>query len=642
MIRTLCVAGLLCAVSAQARDYRIEHMEPPFWWSGMQHKTLQLMVHGKGIAELEPALAYPGVSIAAVTRVPNRNYLFIDLALAPDAAPGAIDLRFTAPGAARPALRYSYQLRARTPGSAQRKGFGPEDVILNLMPDRFANGDPANDSLPGMPDRLARDNGSGRHGGDLRGMTQHLDYLADMGYTQLWPTPLVENNMPAYSYHGYAATDLYKMDARYGSNDDYLNFTAQARSKGIGIIQDVVLNHIGSKHWWMQDMPMPDWISYNGKPVLTAHHRLATQDPYGSKEDIRNYTEGWFSPDMPDMNQANPFMANYLVQNSIWWIEYAGLSGLRVDTYGYSNIRFLTEWSRRVMQEYPNLNLVGEEWSSRVPVVARWQRGKQNFDGYVSHMPSMMDFPLNFMLRKALADTAGDYSLSDIYETLAQDSLYPDAGNLVLFEGNHDIARIFSVLHGDPGLFRIAMAYVLTAPRVPQLYYGSEVPPTCRACAAATWPSTPVRAGGHEMKLDSVSAIRDGSYNGGQAIPCDCFETGEKWHYVWTRDLSYAADLGLGMLDPQRVRNSLLFKLSGYRDGVTKAPQAAGSDDGLQIIQDTGSGGSWPVSTDRVTWAFGAEEVLKALPPAERAAFAVTALKALATPSRTTALPPST
>jgi glycosidase len=475
MIRTLCVAGLLCAVSAQARDYRIEHMEPPFWWSGMQHKTLQLMVHGKGIAELEPALAYPGVSIAAVTRVPNRNYLFIDLALAPDAAPGAIDLRFTAPGAARPALRYSYQLRARTPGSAQRKGFGPEDVILNLMPDRFANGDPANDSLPGMPDRLARDNGSGRHGGDLRGMTQHLDYLADMGYTQLWPTPLVENNMPAYSYHGYAATDLYKMDARYGSNDDYLNFTAQARSKGIGIIQDVVLNHIGSKHWWMQDMPMPDWISYNGKPVLTAHHRLATQDPYGSKEDIRNYTEGWFSPDMPDMNQANPFMANYLVQNSIWWIEYAGLSGLRVDTYGYSNIRFLTEWSRRVMQEYPNLNLVGEEWSSRVPVVARWQRGKQNFDGYVSHMPSMMDFPLNFMLRKALADTAGDYSLSDIYETLAQDSLYPDAGNLVLFEGNHDIARIFSVLHGDPGLFRIAMAYVLTAPRVPQLYYGSEV-----------------------------------------------------------------------------------------------------------------------------------------------------------------------
>ncbi|UGQ45381.1 glycoside hydrolase family 13 protein [Massilia endophytica] len=475
MKRTALAFLMAAALSpaAQASGYRIEHMEPAFWWSGMQHKRLQLMVHGAHIADLQPALNYPGVRIEAVSRVANPNYLFIDLALADSAAPGQFDISFSRDG--KTAASYRYRLLEREPGSAQRKGFGPEDVIYNLMPDRFANGDSANDSVPRLADKLDRKNGSGRHGGDLRGMAQSLDYLAGMGYTQIWPTPLVENDMPAYSYHGYASTNHYKVDERFGSNEDYRSFVAQAKAKGIGVIQDVVLNHIGSRHWWMQDMPMPDWISYEGKPVMTAHHRVATQDPYASKEDARNFTEGWFSKGMPDMNQANPYVANYLIQNSIWWIEYAGLSGLRVDTYGYSNVNFLTEWSRRLTQEYPNINLVGEEWSNHVPIVARWQRGKQNFDGYRSYMPSMMDFPLNDVLRKALSDTDGTWSLKDLYETLSMDYLYPDAHNLVLFEGNHDLARTFSVLHGDPALFRMAMAYVLTAPRIPQLYYGSEV-----------------------------------------------------------------------------------------------------------------------------------------------------------------------
>jgi glycosidase len=473
-----CIALALLAAAAltpaaQASGYRIEHMEPAFWWSGMAHQKLQLMVHGARIGELQPALNYPGVRIETVSRVANPNYLFIDLALSEMAAAGEFEISFTRDG--KKAASYRYRLLQREAGSAQRKGFGPQDVIYNLMPDRFANGDPANDSVPRMADKYDRQHGSGRHGGDLRGMTQAVGYLADMGYTQVWPTPLLESDMPAYSYHGYAATNHYRIDDRYGSNEDYRNFVAQARSKGVGVIQDVVLNHIGSKHWWMQDMPMPDWISYEGKPVMTVHHRSAVQDPYASKEDARNFTEGWFSKAMPDMNQANPYVANYLIQNTIWWIEYAGLSGLRIDTYGYSNNRFLTEWSRRVMQEYPNLNLVGEEWSIHAPVVAHWQRGKQNFDGYQSYMPSMMDFPLNDALRKALSDTDGTYSFTNLYEALSFDYLYPDAGNLVLFEGNHDLSRIYSVVNSDPALFRMAMSYVLTAPRIPQLYYGSEV-----------------------------------------------------------------------------------------------------------------------------------------------------------------------
>ncbi|WP_338766367.1 glycoside hydrolase family 13 protein [Massilia sp. METH4] len=469
-----------CTPASAAPSYRIDHLEPANWWAGMQHRALQLMVHGERIADLHPRLDYAGVRLAATTRVANPNYLFIDLELAADVRPGSFDITFAANGSAPPVLTHRYQLLPRAPGSRDRQGFDTRDAIYQVMPDRFANGDPANDSVPALADKANRAAGGGRHGGDLAGMAAHLDYVAAMGYTQMWPTPLLENDMPAYSYHGYAATDYYRIDRRYGSNEDFRAFVARARDKGIGVIQDVVLNHIGANHWWMKDMPMPDWIGYGGKPVLTQHHRVATNDPYGSREDARNFTEGWFSRGMPDLNQANPFVANYLIQNTIWWIEYAGLSGLRVDTYGYSNTAFLAEWSRRVMAEYPNLNVVGEEWSTRVPVVARWQRGKVNHDGYVSHLPSLMDFPLNDALRRALASTAtdsnhGTFSLTDLHETLAQDYLYPRPDQLVLFEGNHDLPRTWSVLNEDMGLWKMAMAYVLTAPRIPQLYYGTEI-----------------------------------------------------------------------------------------------------------------------------------------------------------------------
>lgn len=479
-MKRLIMPALLAALPlaqpwAQTQQFRIDRLEPLSWWTGMHNRQLQLMVHGPQIAALEPALHYPGVRIVHTTRVANSNYLFVDLDIAPDAPPGTVTLQFRRNG--KTVLSYPYPLQARAAGSANRAGFGSADAIYEVMPDRFANGDTGNDNVAGMTEQAGRQDGSGRHGGDLAGMAAHLDYVADMGYTMLWPTPLLESNMPQYSYHGYATTDHYRIDPRYGSNAQYRAFVAQARARGIGVIQDVVLNHIGDRHWWMADLPTPDWITHQGKFVPTRHHRVAVQDPYASAADRRDFTEGWFVETMPDLNQAKPQLATYLMQNSIWWIEYAGLAGLRVDTYSYSNSAFLSAWSARIMAEYPRLTLVGEEWSPHIPIVARWQEGKRNFDGYRSHMPSMMDFPLNDTLRRALASTDGDgqQGLTDLYETLSQDYLYAQADKLVLFEGNHDLPRIYSALNEDEALWRMAMVYVATAPRIPQFYAGSEV-----------------------------------------------------------------------------------------------------------------------------------------------------------------------
>jgi glycosidase len=472
MKKLLATLFIACAALPAAAAPAIDHMEPPFWWAGMHNKSLQLMVHGERIADLEPTVAYPGVRIAASTRVANRNYLFIDLVIGADAAPGEFDIVFK--GAGRNTT-YRYRLLAREKGSAGRAGFDSSDAIYQVMPDRFANGNPANDSVATLADKLDRSVGHGRHGGDIQGIIDHLDYIAGLGFTQLWPTPLVENNGPVASYHGYAATDHYRIDPRYGSNDDFLRLSREARRHGIGLIQDVVLSHIGSGHWWMKDLPTPDWINHGGKFVPTQHHRVAVQDPYASRADRENFTTGWFSPGMPDMNQTNPLVANYLIQNNIWWIEYAGLSGLRIDTFGYSDGAFLTEYTRRIMDEYPRLNMVGEEWSMLPPVVAHWQKGKVNFDGYTSSMPSMMDFPLTEAMRTTLAKKDGTWLFHDVYELLSLDYLYPNPGNLVLFDGNHDVARMFSVVGEDLDRYKMDLVFVMTMPRIPQFYTGDEI-----------------------------------------------------------------------------------------------------------------------------------------------------------------------
>ena len=452
----------------------IERIEPPNWWVGMKNPHVQLMVHGVDVAKNAISIRYPGVKIESITHTANSNYAFVNISISPHALPGTLTLELRDGKALQ---TVPYELLARTPGSAERMGFNSADTILNLMPDRFANGDLSNDNMPGFADRVDRSNTeSGRHGGDLAGLTAHLDYIAQMGFTAIWPTPLTENNQPLYSYHGYAATDTYRIDPRFGSNADYRAMVALASKKGIGVIADIVLNHIGSNHWWLKDLPSADWLSFNAKFVPTRHTRTAVSDPYAAAVDKENFTAGWFTATMPDMNQRNPLVATYQIQNTLWWVEYAGLSGLRVDTYGYSDTEFLAQWSKRVMQEYPNLNVVGEEWSDNPTVVSYWLRGAKNADGYTSNLPSAMDFPLHGVLRNALVLPEGDHSgLSALYEALVNDRLYPQPSNLVLFEGNHDTPRLFSVLNEDQALYRMAITYLLTMPRIPQLYYGTEI-----------------------------------------------------------------------------------------------------------------------------------------------------------------------
>lgn len=468
-MKALITLSTALAVSLPTLAAEATHrIEPPNWWVGMRDTSLQLMLHAPGVADAQPTLApYPGVTLKASHRATSANYLFVDLDIAPTAKPGELALTL-----AGKTLRYP--LLARAPGSAQRQGFGPKDAIYLVVPDRFAQGGSGRQA--DMQEGVDRKNHDGRHGGDLAGMRQHLGYIAGLGFTQVWPTPLVENNSAKYSYHGYAATDFYRIDPRFGTNDDFGAFVAEARSKGLGVIHDVVLNHIGSGHWWTKDLPAPDWVNQWPEYTQTHHARMTLQDPYASAADRKRFTDGWFVPGMPDLNQRRPELATYLTQMTLWWIERYGLSGLRTDTYSYSDRDFLARWSARVMQEYPHLNIVGEEWSPHPAVVAYWQRGKKNHDGYVSHAPSMMDFPLQSNLLAALTEDDGPHTgLTKLYEGLAHDFVYPDPANLVLFDGNHDTPRLFSVLKSDVGLTKIALAYLATTRRIPQLFYGSEL-----------------------------------------------------------------------------------------------------------------------------------------------------------------------
>ncbi len=469
--RSLLALGLAFLSSTHAMT--LDHIEPRSWWVGMKQPGLQLMLHGEGIGRLQARVAYPGVTLRGQQRLESPNYLVLDLEIAPDAHPGDVPLELL-DGAQR-VLLHPYPLQARAPGSAQRQGFGPQDAIYLIVPDRFAQGLPA-PAPAGMKEGERRGLPGGRHGGNLAGMRQHLDYIAGMGFTQIWPTPLTENNGAEYSYHGYASTDLYRIDPRFGSNEDFRAFVGEARAKGLGVIQDIVLNHIGAGHWWMRDLPTRDWLNQWPTYTETSHARLSVQDPYAADSDRRAFTDGWFTPNMPDLNQRQPVLANYLVQNSLWWIEYAGLSGVRTDTYSYSDKAFLARWSARLLEEYPRLNMVGEEWSPHPAVVAYWQRGKRNHDGYVSHMPSMMDFPLHEALLAALTEPDGNATgFTRLYEALAHDFVYPDPARLVVFEGNHDTPRVIAALREDLALYKMATAYLAMTRRIPQFFYGSEV-----------------------------------------------------------------------------------------------------------------------------------------------------------------------
>jgi glycosidase len=345
-----------------------------------------------------------------------------------------------------------------------------------ITPDRFVNGDPNNDSVPSLKESVNRNDITGRHGGDLEGIRRSIDYIDQMGFTAIWLNPVLENNQEKYSYHGYSTTDFYKVDERFGSNEDYRSLTKAARNKNIKMIMDMILNHCGSDHWWMEDLPTTDWINFNNTFQVTNHKRTTVQDQYASSYDKKYFADGWFVKTMPDLNQRNPLFATYLIQNTLWWIEYSGLAGIRMDTYPYPDKDFMTHWTKRVMEEYPNFNIVGEEWSTNPAIVSFWQAGKENHNKYISYLPSVMDFPIQHALVNALKE---EESWSDgwqkLYEMLALDFLYPDPDNLVVFTDNHDMSRFFTQIDEDISLFKLGMAYLLTIRGIPQIYYGTEI-----------------------------------------------------------------------------------------------------------------------------------------------------------------------
>lgn len=458
-------------VSAQ-----IYHTEPPNWWVGMNNPNLQLLVHGKDVGETNPVINYQGVVIQKVNPAFSKNYLFLDLYIASSTKPGPFMIFFIKDGDTVYTKMYTLLSRDK---NIDNKGFTSSDVIYLLNPDRFANGDYTNDVVVPMKEqKIDRKDPNARHGGDIRGIINHLDYISKMGYTALWPTPLVENDMPAYSYHGYAITNHYKVDPRYGTIDDYKELATKAREKGIKLIYDEVLNHAGTGYWWTNDLPFRDWLNKADSIELTHHYRTVNQDMYAAQYDRDLMVHGWFTNQMADMNSENPFVANYLIQNTIWWIETLHLGGVRQDTYGYSDKSFLRDWSCRVMNEYPDLGMVGEEWSYNPLIVSYWQKGKVNVDGYTSCLGSVMDFPIQSALITSL--TSYDTSkyaknMSLLYEALANDFVYADPQKLLVFGDNHDMDRLYTQLNKDLALTKMAITYLLTIRGIPQIYYGTEM-----------------------------------------------------------------------------------------------------------------------------------------------------------------------
>ncbi|WP_272022294.1 glycoside hydrolase family 13 protein [Olleya namhaensis] len=459
----------------------IERIEPPNWWVGFKNQQLQLLVKHPNISEAKASIKYSGVSIDKAHKADSPNYLFLGLSIAEHAKAGQFNIYFDFKNGTQ--LVQTYQLKDRETEAADIQGFDSSDAIYLITPDRFANGDTSNDIDVNLNEKtINRADDYGRHGGDIKGIINHLDYIQEMGFTQIWSCPLLTNDMERSSYHGYAMTDFYQVDPRYGSLEEYQELATKAKEKGIGIIMDQVANHCGSAHWWMQDLPFKDWVNQqesfeNNKPLNNSNHRrTSNQDSYASKRDKKEMAEGWFVPTMPDLNQRNPFMANYIIQNSIWWVETLNLSGIRQDTYPYPDKNFMSNWAGAIMNEYPNFSIVGEEWSTNPLLIAYWQEGHDNKDGYDSNLRSTMDFAMQKNTVDALnEDEKWDTGLVKIYEGLANDFAYASPKDIMAFPDNHDMSRIFTQLKGDVPNTKMALSYLLTLPRIPQIYYGTEI-----------------------------------------------------------------------------------------------------------------------------------------------------------------------
>ena len=468
----------------------VTRIDPTNWFADMQDPTLQLMVYGKDIKFADVTTDYPNVKIDSLVRLDSPNYLLVYLNLK-GAKPGEVTLTFSNKNGKKTTKKF--QLKAREMAGADRKGFNISDVLYMLMPDRFANGNPKNDVIKGMEDQLCnRNEPSLRHGGDLEGLRQHLDYFTDLGVTALWLTPVLENDRPAdggkhSTYHGYATTDYYRVDPRFGTNEEYKALVDECHKKGLKVVMDMIFNHCGDYHPWakhtridengktIKDYPSKDWFNSPNYGLQTSYKLTPVLDPYASKVDMKETVDGWFVPSMPDLNQRNPHVIKYLIQNSIWWIETVGIDGIRMDTYPYADRQAMADWMKVLNKEYPNFNTVGETWVTEPAYTAAWQKDSKLSD-INSNLKTVMDFAFFDRLSQAKNEETDDWwkGWNRIYNSLCYDYLYTDPSSVMAFIENHDTDRYLG--NGkDSTALKQAYALLLTMKRIPQLYYGTEI-----------------------------------------------------------------------------------------------------------------------------------------------------------------------
>lgn len=469
------ISSLLVSLISWISYAQLEVVEPPFWWEGMNRSKIQIVLYGDQISSGD--LYVEGEKIDEITRTENENYLFYNWETKGLKAGAYL---FEIKRGKKRIASYNYKLKKRGDGSADRIGFSSKDAVYLIMPDRFANGDPSNDSTKDTFEKADWEDPWARHGGDLQGVIDNLDYLKELGMTTLWSTPLLEDNDKRGSYHGYACSDTYAIDSRFGGNEAYLKLSDELHKREMKLIKDYVTNHWSLEHYMIRDLPFKDWIHYfdgvNG--YAQTNYRLSTvYDPNASKADSYLAEKGWFVPSMPDLNQSNPMVLNYLIDNAIWWIEYADLDGYRVDTYPYNEKDGITKWTKAIMEEYPNFNIVGESWYHDTASIAYWQKDSklaeiQNFN---SELPSVMDFVFFETLQRMMTyEPSWDKGLIELFNGLGMDYLYPDIDNVMIFAENHDTMR-FNEKNTAIGDFKIAMTLLATMRGIPQLYYGSEL-----------------------------------------------------------------------------------------------------------------------------------------------------------------------
>ena len=454
---------------------QIDKIEPPFWFAGMHNPELQIMFYGKNIAQNDVAVSN-NIVIKNIQKTENPNYVFVTIDTKNIEAQ---ELFFTFSKNKKVAFTQNYSLKHRKENSALRKSYDASDMIYLVMSDRFANGNPENDSDSSLTEKGDRDNPNGRHGGDIQGMINHLDYLKELGATALWPTPLCEDNDKHASYHTYGQSDVYKIDPRFGTNEEYLKLSSELHKRNMKLIMDYVTNHWGAEHWMMNDLPTYDWLHQFPGYAQTNYHMTTQFDKNASEIDAKMCMDGWFVKSMPDLNQSNPLMLNYLKQNAIWWIEYADLDGFRVDTYSYNDKEGIAKWTKAITDEYPYFNIVGEVWMHNQAQMAYWQKDSKigEIENYNSNLPSVMDFTLHDAIENVFNDDNANWEkgMIKVYENFTNDFLYPNPNSIMTFIENHDTNRFNQIYKNDFKKYQMAMTLIATVRGIPQLYYGSEI-----------------------------------------------------------------------------------------------------------------------------------------------------------------------